>query len=125
MTEPKSVIKVVWNNYLPELSYMTTFPNSRYLPPKVLHFMRSLHFVCPLCHASHLLYEYLWLLLLFLVIFSTSLSGSDDFVLSTQWTEMLIYSQMFYAIFPFCAQFKFETNDLACHLKSTTLNEME
>ncbi len=39
-----------------------------------------------------------WLLLLFFVIFSSSLSGSDDFVISNSLDGNGAYSQMFYAI---------------------------
>ncbi len=51
---------------------------------------------------SHIYENYYiqWLLLVFLVIFSASLPGSDDL---TRLMETVLYSQMFYAIFQFCA----------------------
>ncbi len=52
-----------------------------------------------------------WLLLLFFVIFSASLSGSDDFVLFDSLDGNDAYSQMFYVILQFCAQVKFATLD--------------
>ncbi len=64
-----SVFKVFLYNCLPELSYTSAFPDSRH-PPL-------------LWGTSNLLYMKIiqWLLLLFLVIFSASLSESDHFVL--------------------------------------------
>ncbi len=47
----------------------------------------------------------------FLVIFSASLSGSDQFVLFDSLDGNGAYSQMFYAIFQFGAQVKFVTLD--------------
>ncbi len=47
----------------------------------------------------------------FLVIYSASLSRSDDFVLFDSLDGNGSYSQMFYAIFQFCAQVKFATLD--------------
>ncbi len=44
-----------------------------------------------------------------LVIFSDSFLGSGDFVLLDSFNGNCAYSQMFYAIFQFCAQLKFET----------------
>ncbi len=49
------------------------------------------------------------LLLIFLVIFSASLSGSDDFVLFDSLDGNCAYSQMFYAISQFYAYVKFAT----------------
>ncbi len=43
------------------------------------------------------------------MIFSASLSGSDDFVLFDSLDGNVL--QMFYAIFQFCAQVKFESLD--------------
>ncbi len=47
-----------------------------------------------------------WLLALFLVIFSASLSGSDDFVLFDLSDGNCAYLQMFYATLQFCVQVK-------------------
>ncbi len=59
-------------------SYMTAFPNRR------IHLRKQRpHLLCYFCTKCIICenYYYQWLLLLFLVIFSVSLSGSDDFVL--------------------------------------------
>ncbi len=72
--------------------YMTAFPNSRQ--------PHSLCFVCS--HKSVIIYEnyyFQWLLPLFFVIFSGSLSGSDNFVLFDMLDGNSAYSQMFYATF--------------------------
>ncbi len=82
--------------------YMTAFPNSRHPPPKamtaciVFRLLKSRH-------KSFFIYEnyYIqWLLLRFFVIFSVSLSGSDDFVIFPP-NGNGAYSPMFYATFKF------------------------
>ncbi len=45
------------------------------------------------------------------MIFSAFLSGSDDFFLFDSSDGNGAYSQMFYALFQFCAQVKFATLD--------------
>ncbi len=68
------------------------------------------HLLCFICSDARVIHYYIkWLLLLFLVIFSACLSGSDGFVLFDSLNENV--SQMFYAILQFCSQVKFESLD--------------
>ncbi len=96
---PSKVCRQVFlYNCLPERSATTVFPNSWHSPPKARHLL-----ICSL--KVQVIYIYYiwqllnkWLLLLFFVIFSSSLSGSDDFVISNSLDGNAAYSQMFYAI---------------------------
>ncbi len=101
----KSVIKDFLYNCLSELSYTTVSPNSRYPPPKAMTTFIVFRLLALRC--KFIIYENL----LLFVIFSASLSGSDDFVLFDSPDGNGAYSQMFYAIFQFCAQVKFATLD--------------
>ncbi len=84
MPKPKSVVKVVRYKFLPELSFMTAFPNSRHPPSKATE---HVFFYCISSARSEAQVIYEWncsFLLLqmtfFLVIFGTSLSGKDFFM---------------------------------------------
>ncbi len=78
----KCLSKVCLCNCLPELSDTTAFPNSR--------------------HGSTSKRKRL--LLLFVVIFSASLSGSDNLFLFDLWDGNGAYLFMFYSIFQICVQ---------------------
>ncbi len=96
----KSVVKVFLYNCLPERSATTVFPNSWHSPPKQDICSSAL---CSLKCKSFIFiifdnYYNKWLLLLFFVIFSASLSGSDDFVISNSLDGNGAYSQLFYEI---------------------------
>ncbi len=73
-------------------------------------------YVCSLWGANNL--YHIWKLLysvaspIFLVIFSATVYQEVTILFSlTCWMETVLYSHMFYAIFQFCAQVKFESLD--------------
>ncbi len=112
MAWAKSVVKVFLFNCLPEPSYTTVFPNSRHPPSKamtaftIVSSARSEVQVIIIIIIIIIIYEnyYIqWLLLLFIGIFSASLSGSGNFVLFDSLDGTGVYSQMIYVIFQCCA----------------------
>ncbi len=102
----KSVVKVFLYNCLPVWSATTAFPTAD------IHLQKQDRIYCVFICSLEVQVNYYWLfeiyynqwpLLLFLMIFSASLSGSDDFVLFDSLDGNGAYSQMFYAIFQFYA----------------------